>query len=118
MLDNFGVVATAVDDVTVVVGIVAVVVSVTVGSGVSLVRAGWLSVGIGGKSGWALLDRGAAWLEAVGWIGTEARGCMSTKAKQNTDMIKSGGPIRNRCELVICLGLSITYCAKLCLLKA
>jgi hypothetical protein len=114
VLDNFGVVVVAVDDV---VGIVAVVVPVTVGSGVSFVRDGWLSVAIGGKSAWALLDWGAIWLEAVGWDGAETCGCMSTKAKQNTDMISSGGPIRNRCELVICLGLSITYCAKLCLLK-
>jgi hypothetical protein len=99
-------------------GVAAVVVLVIVGSGVSLVRVGWLSVGIGGKLGWTLLARGATWLEAVGLIGTEACGCMSTKPKQNTDMIKSGGPIKNRWELVICLESSIAYCAKVCPLKA
>jgi hypothetical protein len=99
-LDNFGAVV-----VVVVVVVAAAVVSVTVGPGVSFVRDGWLSVGIGGKSTWALLDWGVGWLEAVGWAGPEACGCMSTKAKQNTDMIKSGGPIRNRCELVMFLEL-------------
>jgi hypothetical protein len=106
-----------VDDVVAVVGIVAVVVSVTAGSGVSFVRDCWLSVGIGGNSDWALLYWGEVWLEAVGWDGAETCGCMSTKAKQNTDMISNGGPIRNRCELVMCLELSIAYCAKFRLLK-
>ena len=103
------------DDVAAVVGVVAVAVSV--GAGVSFVRVVWLSAGIGGKSAWALFGWGVVCVEAVGWDGAETCGCMSTKAKQNTDMISSGGPIRNRCELVICLGLSITYCAKLCLLR-
>jgi hypothetical protein len=85
-----------VDDVAVVVGVVTVAASVIVGSGVSFVRDGWLSVEISGKSAWALLGWGVIWLEAVGWDGIETCGCMSTKAKQNTDMMSSGGPIKKR----------------------
>ena len=93
VLDNFGVVVVEVDDVAAVVGVVAVAVSV--GAGVSFVRVVWLSAGIGGKSAWALFGWGVVCVEAVGWDGAETCGCMSTKAKQNTDMIKSGGPVNH-----------------------
>ena len=114
VFDNFVLVVTEGGAVVV----VAVLVAVTVGSGVSLVSSAGLTEGIGGKSDWTLLGLGVVRLEAVGWTGIGACGWIRMKAKQNTETISNGGPIRNRCEVVICLELSIMYCAKLCPLIA
>jgi hypothetical protein len=74
--------------------------SLATGAGESLERVGWLSSGIGGRGGWGVEGDGK-WVEAADCTWVEARGCIRIKAKQNTDMTSSGGPISNRWELII-----------------
>lgn len=75
---------------------------VAAGSGMSFVRDVWLSVWRVGSLVRELLYRGIDWLEAACSVRVEVCGFTSTKTKQNAATISSGGPIRKRCELVIC----------------